>query len=91
MALRTIACGYIFYGCGMVLAQAINGAGDTVTPTLMNFVCFWLIEMPLAWVLAIYLHWGQMGVYTSIVIAESVLAVMAIVIFRRGKWKTIKV
>jgi putative MATE family efflux protein len=91
MALRTIACGYIFYGCGMVLAQAINGAGDTVTPTLMNFVCFWLIEMPLAWVLAIYLHWGQMGVYTSIVAAESVLAVMAIVVFRRGKWKTVKV
>ena len=91
MALRIIAAGYIFYGYGMILSQAINGAGDTRTPTLLNFCCFWLIEMPLAWCLALYLGWGQAGVYYSIVVAESVLAISAIWVFRRGRWKTVQV
>lgn len=87
MALRIIAAGYVFYGYGMILSQAINGAGDTRTPTILNFVCFWLIETPLAWFLALHLGWGQGGVYYSIVIAESVLAVGAMWFFRRGRWK----
>ncbi|TNE59787.1 MAG: MATE family efflux transporter [Bacteroidetes bacterium] len=91
LALRIISAGYIFYGYGMILSQAINGAGDTRTPTLLNFVCFWLIEMPLAWWLALKLDWGQTGVYYSIVIAESVLALAAIWVFRRGRWKTVQV
>ncbi|MCC6463066.1 MAG: MATE family efflux transporter [Saprospiraceae bacterium] len=91
MALRILAAGYVFYGYGMILSQAINGAGDTRTPTLLNFCCFWLLEMPLAWWLALHLHWGQAGVYYSIVIAESVLAISAMWVFRLGKWKKVQV
>jgi putative MATE family efflux protein len=91
LALRVIAAGYVFYGYGMVIAQAINGAGDTRTPTLLNFVCFWLVEMPLAWLLALYFDWGQTGVYLSIVISETLLAIGAMWIFTRGRWKTVQV
>lgn len=91
MALRILAGGYIFYGYGMIVAQAINGAGDTFTPTLLNFIFFWLVEMPVAWLLALHLGWGQAGVYWSIIIAETGLALAAIWVFKRGKWKTAKV
>lgn len=90
-ALRIIAGGYVFYGWGMVLTQAINGAGDTLTPTLLNFVFFWLMEIPLAWCLSIQLGWGQTGVYSSIVLAESGMAIAAIWIFKKGRWKLAKV
>ena len=91
LALRIIAGGYVFYGWGMVLTQAINGAGDTFTPTLLNFVFFWLIETPLAWLLALHLGWGQTGVYWSIVLAESGMALAAVWLFKKGKWKLAKV
>jgi putative MATE family efflux protein len=91
MALQIMAAGYVFYGYGMIISQAINGAGDTRTPTILNFVCFWLIETPLAWLLALHFGWGQAGVYYSIVIAESILAVAAVWVFRQGHWKTVKV
>jgi Na+-driven multidrug efflux pump len=91
MALRIIAGGYVLYGWGMILTQGINGSGDTFTPTLLNFVFFWLVETPLAWLLALYLGWGQAGVYWSIVIAESCMALAAGRVFKRGKWKLAKV
>jgi putative MATE family efflux protein len=89
--LRIICAGYIFFAFGMVIGQSLNGAGDTLSPTIMNFVCFWLIEIPLAYFLAIYIHWGISGVFWSISISESILAVMAIFVFRRGRWRTVKV
>lgn len=87
LALRIISGGYVFYGYGMILSQSINGAGDTFTPTLLNFVCFWLIQMPLVMLLVWQFGWAEYGVYWSIVIAESILAVLTMIIFKRGKWK----
>lgn len=87
LALRILAGGYVFYGYGMIVAQALNGAGDTYTPTLLNFIFFWLMEMPLAWLLAIHWQWGQTGVYWSIIFSETALALAAIRVFKKGKWK----
>jgi Na+-driven multidrug efflux pump len=89
--LQIICAGYIFFAFGMVIGQSLNGAGDTLSPTIMNLICFWAIEIPLAYFLAIQINWGITGVFWSISISESVLAVMAIFVFRRGRWKTIKV
>lgn len=89
--LRLMSIGYIFYAFGMVMAQSFNGAGDTRTPTLINLFGFWVLQIPLAWVLAVVLKWGPTGVFSAIVIAESAIAVTAVIIFRRGNWKKIKV
>jgi putative MATE family efflux protein len=86
-ALRYISYGYPFYGYGMVMAAAFNGAGDTYTPTYINLICFWLIQIPLAYSLAEWTGMGTIGVFLAITIAESVLAVIAMMLFRRGKWK----
>jgi len=90
-ALRVISLGYFFYGYGMVLAQALNGAGDSLTPTWLNVLCFWAIEIPLAYVLALPMGLGPMGVFASVAISESILAVLCAIIFQRGKWKTVRV
>lgn len=89
--LRIVCLGYLFFAYGMVISQSFNGAGDTLTPTLMNLVCFWAIEIPLAYLLAKQLDLGPEGVYISVAFSESMLAVIGIVLFRRGKWKLKKV
>jgi putative MATE family efflux protein len=86
--LRTFACGNIAYAWVMVTLQAFNGAGDTVTPTFVNFFGFWVLELPLAWWLATHTHLQAEGAFLSVVIAECVIAVISIVLFRRGRWRT---
>jgi putative MATE family efflux protein len=85
--LRILSYGNIGYAYGMVMLQAFNGAGDTVTPTIVNFFGFWLLEIPLAWFLAITLRLQSNGVFWSIVIAEAAIAVAGIVLFKQGRWK----
>ncbi len=85
--LRIISYGNIGYAYGMVMLQAFNGAGDTVTPTIVNFFGFWLLEIPLAYFLAIPAHMHANGVYVSIVVAEGFIAGVSILLFRRGRWK----
>ncbi len=89
-ALRIMSTGYVFYAWGMVMVQAFNGAGDTMTPTKLNFVCYWLCQIPLAWVLAHGAGMGPSGVFWSVAIAESLLAVASILLFRRGRWKSVR-
>jgi len=85
--LRTVAYGYIFYAWGMVMGQAFNGAGDTNTPTTLNVLCFWVLQIPLAWLLAFRMGWGVNGIFIAIPVAQSALAVAGMLMFRRGKWK----
>nr|AIA12799.1 MATE efflux family protein [uncultured bacterium] len=85
--LHTVAYGFAFYGAGMALETAFNGAGDTWTPTLINVVIFWMVEIPLAYLLAYYFGWGPSGVFWSITISFSLLAIMSALLFRRNKWK----
>jgi putative MATE family efflux protein len=89
--LRILSYGNVGYAYGMVMLQAFNGAGDTVTPTIVNLFGFWLLEIPLAYVLAIRAKFGTTGVYYSIVIAEAAIAAAGVLIFRRGRWKLQKI
>ena len=89
--LRIISYGNIGYAYGMVMLQAFNGAGDTITPTIVNFFGFWLLEIPLAYFLAIPLHMQARGAYFSIVAAEAAIAAVSIVLFKRGYWKRQKI
>lgn len=86
-ALRVIAAGFVFYAYGMVITQSFNGAGDTWTPTWINLGCFWCWEVPLGWFLAVKTGLGAHGVYLAIAIAYATLAVVSILLFRRGTWK----
>lgn len=89
--LRVISYGYVFYAYGMVMVQAFNGAGDTTTPTLINLGCYWCLQIPLAWLLAI--HWGQgaLGAFWAVPVAEAALTVTGVLVFRRGAWKKQKI
>ena len=87
-ALHIIAYGFAFYGLGMVLETAFNGAGDTWTPTYLNFFIFWVFEIPAAYILAYYFEMGPQGVFWAITIAFSLLAIASGLLFKRGKWKS---
>ncbi|GAA4807241.1 MATE family efflux transporter [Litoribaculum gwangyangense] len=91
LCLRIIAAGYIFYGYGMVVINAFNGAGDTKTPTYINFVCFWLLQLPFAYVMAISLGFGPSGVFWAITLTEILIAIVAIIWFKKGDWKKVEV
>ncbi|WP_266205345.1 MATE family efflux transporter [Pontibacter kalidii] len=90
-ALQIITLGYIFFGLGMVMVQAFNGAGDTRTPALINIVVLWLIEIPLAYTLALYLDMAYTGVFIAIACCHSLHALVSWWLFRRGTWKQVKV
>jgi putative MATE family efflux protein len=85
--LRILGIGFPLYAIGLILTQSLNGAGDTFTPTVINFVCFWVIQIPLAYWLANHLTAGPNGVFIAIVVAESLISLLSIVVFRRGLWK----
>ncbi|MCB2222207.1 MAG: MATE family efflux transporter [Bacteroidetes bacterium] len=86
-SLRIISFGFILYGLGMVVVQAFNGAGDTITPTWINFFTFWMLEIPLAYLLALWMGIGEQGVYYAIIISESLMTLTAVWFFRKGRWK----
>jgi putative MATE family efflux protein len=90
-ALTTFAYGYPLYGFGMILTQAFNGAGDTRTPMLINVVAFWLTEIPLGYFLGLHLGLGVSGVTWAVIIGETVLTLLALVLFRRGRWMMVEV
>ncbi|WP_299117307.1 MATE family efflux transporter [uncultured Winogradskyella sp.] len=91
LCLRIIAAGYIFYGYGMVVINAFNGAGDTKTPTWINFICFWLFQLPFAYLMALTFDFGPLGVFLAITLAEVLIVVLGIVWFKKGYWKSVKV
>lgn len=89
--LRIVSLGYVLYGISMVMMNAFNGAGDTKTPTWINFVFFWLIQLPLAYILSMHFTMGPTGVFIAIVSTESMIAVVSMILFTRGKWKEVKI
>jgi Na+-driven multidrug efflux pump len=89
--LRLLSYGYVSYAYGMVVTAAFNGAGDTATPTLLNLISFWLFQIPIAWLLAFHTGLGPRGVFVAVVIGDTLLALLAILCFRRGTWKKVSV
>ncbi len=90
-ALQIMGYGYVFYGISMVMMQSLNGAGDTKTPSWINFCCFWLFQIPLAYVLAYYFHLKEIGALIAVPVAETLLAIVSFYHFKKGKWKNVEV
>ncbi|MEM9401871.1 MAG: MATE family efflux transporter [Pseudomonadota bacterium] len=88
--LRILGIGYPMYAVGMIMVQALNGAGDTVWPSILNLICFWLVQIPAAWYLAQTVGLGPYGVFTAIVVSECLLTLLSVLVFRRGRWKTVE-
>ncbi len=91
LAIRYICSGYIFFAYGMVIAQAFNGAGDTKTPTIINFFLYWLLQLPLAYILAVTIGLGPEGAFAAVAVTEVALSVVYVLVFRKGKWKQTKI
>ena len=89
--LRIISAGFLLFAYGLVLTQAFNGAGDTMTPTRINLVFFWLIQIPLAWLLALHFDWKELGVFWAVFVSETSVGLFTLWLFSRGKWKTVQV
>ena len=85
--LRILGLGFPMYAIGMIITQALNGAGDTVTPTVINLICFWMLQIPLSYWLATTVELGPNGVFLAMVISETLLTVLSVIVFRRGNWK----
>lgn len=90
-ALHIMSTGFIFYGIGMVMVNAFNGAGDTWTPTWINLCGFWLFQIPMAYVLSRHFDLGPKGVFIAIPVAETAITVAAFILFKKGRWKRTKV
>jgi putative MATE family efflux protein len=90
-ALRIVSLGYIFYGVGMVMINAFNGAGDSKTPTWINLFWFWIFQIPFGYLMAQTFGFGTTGVFIAIVVTETMISITSIIIFRRGKWKLVKI
>jgi putative MATE family efflux protein len=90
-ALQVMSLGYIFYGVGMVVTNAFNGAGDTKTPTLINLAGFWLFQVPLAYLLALTFNLGPKGVFLAVLLSEMAISIAGVIIFRQGRWKAVKI
>ncbi len=91
LTLRILCAGYVIFAYAMVAGSAFNGAGDTFTPTVVNFICFWCIEIPLGYLLAVYFDWQLPGVCWAIVISESLMALILFFLYRQGNWKTVEI
>lgn len=91
ISLQIFGSGYVFYGISMVMTQALNGAGDTRTPTIINFVCFWMLQIPLAYFLSVVLNMKAEGAVIAVPVAETAIALLAWYYFKKGKWKAVKV
>ncbi len=90
-AVRIVSAGFFFYGIGMVMANAFNGAGDTRTPTIINLFGFWFFQIPLAYLLSKVLGMGPVGVFIAIPAAETAITIAAWILFKKGKWKNKKI
>lgn len=91
MALRVFSVGCVFWGVGMVMMNAFNGAGDSKTPTYINLFWFWAFQIPVAYLLAKHLHWGPTGVCITIIVTEICVAITTVILFKKGRWKKVKI